>query len=114
MVRAAFVGGVAGIVATLGAATRAESKRTLRAELVVTADHPISPRVAGVDGVDAVSEEVPVTFDASLDSSDPSAFDIADGLAVDPAAYSRTHAVDVTAGDLRDLRRATVAVYPGY
>jgi putative ABC transport system permease protein len=80
----------------------------------VTADRPIGPELTGIDGVAAVSEEVPVAFDVSLDPSDPSVFDIGDGLAVDPDAYAATHAVDVTAGDLRNLTGATVAVCPGY
>jgi putative ABC transport system permease protein len=114
MVLVAFVAGISGITATLGAGARADAHRTMRADLVVTADHPLGPDLARVDGVATVSEEVPVTLDVSLDASDPSAYDIADALAVDPTTYARTHLTDVTAGDLPDLRGATAAVSPGY
>jgi putative ABC transport system permease protein len=114
MVLAGFIAGVGGIVATLGDAGREDAARSLRADLVVTTPGPALPQVSGTPGVAVAAEEVPVPFDVALDESDPSAYDIADGVAIDPATYVRTHDVDVSAGDLAALRGDTVAVSPAY
>ncbi|MER7333488.1 MULTISPECIES: ABC transporter permease [unclassified Micromonospora] len=115
MVLVAFVVGMGGTMGTLAEASRQEITRDLRADLVLTTDRPVGAQLAAVPGVGAVSEEVPVTFDVGLyDDDDGLAYEATDGLAVDPAAYARTHRLAVTAGDLADLRGATVAVSSSY
>ncbi|MEV4758439.1 FtsX-like permease family protein [Micromonospora sp. NPDC049559] len=115
MVLVAFVVGMAGTMGTLTEASRQEVARDLRADLVLDADRPVGARLAGVPGIGAVSEEAPVVFDLALDDGDGGlSYEATDGLAVDPAAYARTHRTAVTAGDLADLRGASIAVSPGY
>jgi putative ABC transport system permease protein len=106
----AFVVGMAGSLDTLGAATRHQTSQALRGDLIVTANQEITPRLAAVDGVAVVSEEVPVSFGLGSVDDGKIEYDSSDGLSVSPAAYTRTHRLDVTAGDLADLRGDTVAV----
>ncbi len=106
----AFVVGMAGSLDTLGSASRQETTRTLRADLVVTADEEATARIAAVEGVAAVSEEVPVAFDLGEVDDGEVEYDSADALSVDPAAYARTHRLDVRTGALADLRGDTIAV----
>lgn len=106
----AFVVGMAGSLDTLGAASRQEVTRSLRADLVVTADREVSDRLTAVEGVATVSEEAPVAFDLGEVDDGNVEYDSADALSVDPAAYARTHRLEVRAGDLADLHGDTVAV----
>jgi putative ABC transport system permease protein len=113
MMLVAFVAGTAATLATLGDASRQEVTRTLRGDLVVTSDGAVGSELAGVEGVGTVSEEIPVGFDVEEDQGDGEvSYEPEDGLAVDPAAYAETHRLDVRAGDLADLRGASVAVVP--
>jgi putative ABC transport system permease protein len=115
MVLVAFVVGMAGTMATLTEGSRQEVARDLRADLVLDAERPVRDQVAAVPGVGAVSEEAPVTVDMGFDYGDGEVdYEGVDALAVDPAAYARTHRQVPTAGDLADLRGATVALSPSY
>jgi putative ABC transport system permease protein len=115
MVLVAFVAGIAGTLATIGEASRQEVTRTLGGDLVLTADRPVGPEVADVDGVGTVSEEVPVVFDLEVDEGDGEiSYESTDGLAVEPRAYAATHRLDGSAGSLADLRGTAVAVSPSY
>ncbi|ADP82370.1 protein of unknown function DUF214 [Pseudofrankia inefficax] len=106
----AFVVGMAGSLDTLGVASRQETARALRADLVVTTDRELTSRLAAVDGVAVVSEEVPVAFDLGALNDGKVEYDSANALSVDPAAYARTHRLDLSSGDLAELRGDTVAV----
>src|SRR5262249_40107261 len=83
-------------------------------DLVVSADRPVRADVARADGVAVVAEAAPVPLDVALDRSNPSAYELADGLAVDPTEYLRTHRITATAGNPADLPGAAAAVSPGY
>lgn len=111
----AFVVGMAGSLSTLGAASRHETARGLHGDLVVTAnggtaDHGLTARLAAMDGVAVVSEETPVAFDLGSIEDGKLSYESTDGLSVSPAAYARTHQLDLRAGSLADLRGNTVAV----
>ncbi|MGE5156180.1 MAG: ABC transporter permease, partial [Betaproteobacteria bacterium] len=111
MVLVALVAGLAGTLSTVAEAGRQEAARTLVADFVVTADRPIGTELADVAGVRTVSEEMTVPLDVAwVGKNHPDA--PVDALAVDPTAYLRTHHLVPTAGDLRDLHGATVAVRP--
>lgn len=115
MVLVAFLVGLAGTLATIGEGSRKEVTRDVRADLVLTADQPVRDQVAAVPGVGAVSEEVPVTFELGLDFGDGELeYEATDALAIAPADYTATHRVKPTAGDLGDLRGATIAASPSY
>ncbi|MBO0870097.1 MAG: FtsX-like permease family protein [Micromonosporaceae bacterium] len=113
MLLVAFAAGTAGTQNTIGEGTRQEISRTLRADLVLSADRPVRSQVAAVDGVAAVSEQAPVAFDTRQDEGDGQfSWNSTEGLAVDPAAYLRTHRIQATAGNLTDLHGATIAASP--
>jgi len=115
MVLVAFVVGMAGTMATITEASRQELARDLRADLVLDAERPVRDHVAAMPGVDVVSEEAPVTVDMGFDyGDDQRTYEGIDALAVDPAAYARTHRTVPTAGSLADLRGAAIAVSPSY
>jgi putative ABC transport system permease protein len=106
----AFVVGMAGSLDTLGAASRQQTAQALRADLVVTANQELTARLAGVRGVAAVSEEVPVTLRLGSVEDGKVKYESSDALSISPAAYARTHRLDVSSGDLADLRGDTVVV----
>jgi putative ABC transport system permease protein len=113
MMLVAFVAGTAATMATIGEASRQEVARTLRGDLVVSSEGAAGSELAGMEGVRTVSEEVPLWFDVEVDEVDGElSYELEDGLAVDPAAYAETHRLDVSAGDLADLRGEAVAVVP--
>jgi putative ABC transport system permease protein len=115
MVLVAFVVGMAGTMSTITEASRQEVTRELRADLVLEADGPVRDQVTAVPGVGAVSEEAPVALDMDFAYGDgQSTYESTDAVAVDPAAYARTHRLAPTAGDLADLRGAAVALSPSY
>ena len=115
MVLVAFVVGMAGTMATITEASRQEVARDLDADLVLDADRPVRDQVAAVPSVGVVSEEAPTIVDIGFDYGDGGVtYEGTDAVAVDPAAYSRTHRVVPTAGSLADLRGATIAVSPSY
>lgn len=115
MVLVAFVVGMAGTMATITEASRQEVARDLRADLVLDADRTVGDQVTAVPGIGAVSEEAPVAFDIGFDYGDGQiTYEVTDAVAVDPAAYARTHRLVPTAGSLADLRGATIAVSPSY
>lgn len=116
MVLVAFVAGLGGAMNTVGVAGQQELTRSMRADLVLTADRPepaggsLSAEVAGVDGVRTVSAEVPVDLDVRTYESDGQyAYQAASGVAVDPMAYTATHRLDVSEGSLAGLRVAGTA-----
>ncbi len=114
MVLVAFVAGLAGSLDTVGEASRQELVRTLRGDLVVTSNRSVTADLAAVDGVATVSEEVPVSLEVPIDDGDGDvSYDSVDALAVDPAAYLRTHEVALGSGDLAELRGDSVAVSSG-
>ncbi|MEV4620904.1 ABC transporter permease [Asanoa sp. NPDC049573] len=113
MVLVAFVVGMAGTTGTITEAGRQEISRDLRADLVLTTDRPVRDQVAALPGVEAVSEEGQVSFDIGEDDGeDGLEFEGTTGLAIDPAGYTATHRMVATAGNLADLRGATVAISP--
>lgn len=115
MVLVAFVVGMAGTMSTITEASRQEVTRDLRADLVLEADRPVRDQVAAVPGVSAISEEAPVIVDLGFDYGDDQlTYEGVDAVAVDPTGYARTHRVVPTAGDLADLRGATIALSPSY
>ncbi len=115
MVLVAFVAGLAGTMNTTTEASRQEIIRDLRADLVLTTDHPAAAQLAAVGGVTAFSEEAPTEFDLGYDEGDGhQGYEVVEALAVDPAGYARTHRMRVTAGNLADLHGASIAVSPGY
>ncbi|GIF76173.1 FtsX-like permease family protein [Asanoa siamensis] len=113
MVLVAFVVGMAGMTGTMSEAGRLETVRDLRADLVLDTPGSALDRVVGAPGVTAVSEEAPVSFDIA-ETGDPDGleWESTSGIAVDPAAYAVTHRVAPTAGDVADLRGATIALTP--
>ncbi|WP_203708387.1 FtsX-like permease family protein, partial [Asanoa iriomotensis] len=114
MVLVAFAVGMAGMTGTLADAGRAEIVRDLRADLVVDADRPADEQVAAVPGITAFSAEAPLSFDIGEDEGeDGIVYEGTNAIAVDPAAYAETHLVAPVAGNLADLRGATIALSPG-
>jgi putative ABC transport system permease protein len=114
MVLVAFVAGLAGTLDTVDEASRQELLRTMRGDLVVTAEQSVSADLAAVEGVAAVSEEVPISFDVSVDGGDGDISDEAvEAMAVDPTSYLRTHQLVVGSGNLADLQGDTIAISTG-
>jgi putative ABC transport system permease protein len=109
MVLVGLVAGLGGTLDTITAGSRDEMKRDIAADLVVTADSSRTAPLSAVDGVRTVSEQVPVSFKLISDDNEQ-----VDGIAVDPAAYARTHRVGAVAGDLGQLRGKAIAVSPSY
>lgn len=112
--------GQIGAQTTIGAAALDEQARTARADLVVSSDDPAAAqRLTQIDGVQLVSSEqqVPLTVTHRfLDEEDEPEVDeqLTSALAVDAAAYQRTHLVKAAEGSLDDLHGNTVALGPGY
>lgn len=111
MVLMAFVAATAGTLETTAEAAKEEANRVLVADAVVASDHPIRTELAGTRGVRALSEEAPVPVEVAPSEPDDPA-ETFDGMAVDPEAYLRTHRITPVAGDLRNLKGASVAVNP--
>ncbi|MEV0713503.1 FtsX-like permease family protein [Asanoa sp. NPDC050611] len=113
MVLVAFAVGMAGMTGTMSEAGRQEIVRDLRADYVLEADRPVADQVAAVPGVTAVSEEAQVSFDIA-ETGDPDGleWESTGAIAVDPAAYARTHQVAPRSGNLADLHGATIALTP--
>jgi putative ABC transport system permease protein len=109
MVLVGLVAGLGGTLDTITAASRDEMTRGVNGDLVVTAAPARAAALSAVSGVRTVSEQVPVSFKLISDDNEQ-----ADGIAVDPAAYVRTHRLGAVTGDLGQLRGRTVAVGRGY
>jgi putative ABC transport system permease protein len=109
MVLVGLVAGLGGTLATLTIGSRDEMRRDVAADLVVTADPSRAAPLSAVDGVRTVSEQAPVSFKLISDDNEQ-----VDGVAVDPAAYARTHRVSPAAGDLGQLRGKAIAVSRSY
>jgi putative ABC transport system permease protein len=109
MVLVGLVAGLGGTLDTITAASRDEMTRSVNGDLVVTAGPSQAASLAAVNGVRTVSEQVPVSVKLPADDNEQ-----ADGIAVDPAAYIRTHRLGAVTGDLSQLSGRTVAVGRGY
>ncbi|MBX6354424.1 MAG: ABC transporter permease [Micromonosporaceae bacterium] len=109
MVLVGLVAGLGGTLGTITVASRQEMERTVDADLVVTAAPGQATRLSTMDGVRTVSAQAPVSFKLLSDDSE-----LVDGIAVDPAAYARTHRIRQISGDLGQLRGKAIAVTRGY
>jgi putative ABC transport system permease protein len=113
-----LVGLVAGIGGTLDAVTagsREEALRTIKGDLVITADRLITTELAAVDGVRTVSQETPVTFQyEEREPDEEPQLATAQGTAIDATRYQLTHHLPLEAGSLDALRGQTIAVNNGY
>ncbi|WP_199435080.1 FtsX-like permease family protein [Qaidamihabitans albus] len=109
LVLVALLLGMSGTLTTLGAAAERELHQDLRADLVVTTEGPLP--VGEVPGVATASTElaVPVTLTVATVEDGETETDTAEAVAVDPAAYLRTHHRTAVEGSLTDLHGDTIA-----
>ena len=102
-----LVVGFSGVVNTWNAGIQEETIRALDGDLIVTSTEPVGDRLAAIDGVRTVSEEVPLKV--IVEAADADA-DKVDGIAIDSITYLQTHRLSGIIGDLSGLQGGTVAL----
>jgi putative ABC transport system permease protein len=115
IVLVALVLGLSGTLSSLARASGEELTRTVTADLVVESTGAEAQRVAAVPGVAVASPEItaPMTLTMPVidrDTDEPEEESVHSGIvAVDPAAYARTHHPGLLGGSLADLRGPAIA-----
>lgn len=112
MVLIAFVASIGATLASTGEAARQETLSTVEGDLVVTTDRPAASELAGVEGVEVVSEETTILFELQYETGGDSWYEANLALAADPGGYTSTRDVQVSEGDLADLTGGAMAVSP--
>ncbi|RJL24571.1 FtsX-like permease family protein [Bailinhaonella thermotolerans] len=116
IVLVSLVIGLTGTLQSLALFVGEDLKRVVRGDLVVASSGAAADRIAAIPGVETVSAQftVPVSVTATLreEGRKRRATYHAGVVAVDPAAYARTHRLKARGG-LDRLRGNTVAVGPG-
>jgi putative ABC transport system permease protein len=110
-----LVVGLAGSIGVIDAGRRSELSRTLSADLVVTSNQPIGDRLAGIEGVLAVSEEAALLIEAEdRDSDGAASYDPVDAVAVDPTSYPVAHGITDVSGEWAELSGDAAVVGRSY
>jgi putative ABC transport system permease protein len=106
--------GLAGALDSVSRAAAVQQRQTTTADLVVRTSATEAERVAAVPGVAVASPEITVpatlTMAVTTDGTADTEVDDTTVVGIDPAAYQRTHSLVPTAGSLRALTGATIAV----
>jgi putative ABC transport system permease protein len=103
-----LVVGFSGVINVVSAGAQHEAIDLLDGDLIVTATEPIGDRLAALDGVLNVSEEVPLRV--RVDSvGTPSRFEV-NAIAIDPITYRQTHRLGPVVGNLDGLQGQTIAI----
>ena len=106
-----LVVGLAGSLDVIGAGQLAEARRTIDADLAMTASQPIQASLDDIDDIAVVSEEAPLLVRTTLDLGEAGLERLtAEALLIDPADYSRVHDLGGIVGDLGSLDDDSVAV----
>lgn len=115
LVLVALLVGQAGTLGSLSEATRGEQERAVAGDLVVDSTGADARRIAGLPGVETASTEISLTMPvlAEIGDGKPKTKEFRGSvLAVDAAAYQRTHPRPLAGGSLADLHGDTIAVGP--
>ncbi|MQY05825.1 FtsX-like permease family protein [Actinomadura macrotermitis] len=119
IVLVALTVGLTGTLDSVAKATGLDLRRITRGDLVVSSTGAQADRIAGVPGVAAASPQLQVEMSVRVaqreSRDDPVRHAVyhAGIVAVDAAAYRRTHALPERSGSLDRLRGATIALAPG-
>ncbi|MEV5753444.1 ABC transporter permease [Actinoallomurus sp. NPDC052308] len=109
IVLVSLVVGLMGALESLGRMAGEEQRRLVAGELVVDSNGAQAARIAGVPGVAAASPESTVPISVTVRRHTY----YSGIVAIDPAAYGRTHRRPPRSGSLERLHGATIAVGPG-
>jgi putative ABC transport system permease protein len=100
--------GFSGTMNVVSAGAQEEGIRLLDGDLIVTSTEPIREQLADLEGVRAVSEEVPLRV--RVESNDTiSRFEIK-AVAVSPTTYLQTHRLNDVVGNFNELRGRSIVL----
>ncbi|WP_225993041.1 FtsX-like permease family protein [Actinomadura rudentiformis] len=117
IVLVALLVGLTGALGSLARATGEDLKRNTAADLVVESSGADAARIAALPGVAVASPQTPLEVSVTAQHREEGRSwrrtHHSGIVAVDPAAYGRTHRPKPRRGSLADLRGRTIAVGPG-
>ena len=100
--------GFSGTVNVVSAGAQEEGIRLLDGDLIVTSTEPIGEQLADLEGVRAVSEEVPLRVRVESDDT-ISRFEI-NAVAVSQTTYLQTHRLNDVVGNFNELRGRSIVL----
>lgn len=103
-----LVVGFSGAINVVNMGMQQETVRNLDGDIIVTATELIGERLAELEGVQTISEEIPLEL--WIESANTPTYYEVKGIAINPVGYPQTHRVSGIVGDLRELQGETVAL----